>query len=66
MVKTKKTAVINKKLCVGCGCCQAVCPLKAVTVQGGMFAVVNTDLCVGCGKCVKACPACVIKVEVQA
>ena len=27
-------AVINEALCVGCGCCVAVCPTRAIDVNG--------------------------------
>lgn len=61
MGKTKKYAAVGKG-CVACGCCEAACPLKAVTIYKGMYAQVDTDRCAGCGKCQKACPASVIAI----
>lgn len=46
--------------CVACGCCEKVCPLKAVAVKKGVRAIVDPQRCVGCGKCREACPASVI------
>lgn len=60
-----KNAVIDKKLCVACGCCQKVCPRSAVTIRHGVYAEVDRKLCVGCGICQKACPASVITMEVN-
>ncbi|MDR1962118.1 MAG: 4Fe-4S binding protein [Gracilibacteraceae bacterium] len=48
--------------CVACGCCEAICPQKAVAVYKGVRAVVNEEKCVGCGKCAKTCPAVAISV----
>jgi NAD-dependent dihydropyrimidine dehydrogenase PreA subunit len=44
--------MINKKNCVGCGACVAVCPMK-VMVQKAESPV---SKCIACGICVKACP----------
>lgn len=62
-IKKRKKAFVDQKLCVACGCCVKVCPLKAIDVLKGITAHVNTDKCVGCGKCAKECPASVITVQ---
>ncbi len=49
-------SIVNRRLCTGCGVCQAVCPFKAVEVdpKDGV-AVVNEALCKGCGICASTC-----------
>ena len=60
----KKKAIVDEKLCVGCGCCAAACRLGAISVPQGVCAVVDPEKCVGCGMCAKECPAGLIRVEV--
>ena len=54
LTQNPKTGVymINKKLCVGCGKCVEVCPMKVMVQKDG--GVVSK--CIACGICVKACP----------
>jgi len=55
-------SVVNKKRCTGCGVCEAVCNVNAITLspdkdyEGKRRANVNPKACVGCGACVSACP----------
>ena len=56
----RKKAVVERELCVACGCCMTACRVGAITVPCGVYAVVNNAKCVGCGMCVKQCPASVI------
>ena len=58
----KKKAVIDTRICVGCGCCAKVCPLGAVTVPYGIHAVIDSAKCVGCGRCSTECPASIIEI----
>ena len=44
----------DKKKCVGCGACAAVCPHKAIRMQEGKTKVDRTS-CQGCGNCVPVC-----------
>lgn len=48
-----KPSVVVKK-CTACGCCVALCPAKAVTLEGEK-AFINPQKCVGCGECLCAC-----------
>jgi len=61
-MRKNKKAVVDKSLCVSCGCCVKVCPRGAIGVPNGVYAVVDEDMCVGCGLCAKECPASVIEV----
>ena len=59
----KKKAIINKKLCVACGCCLTACKLGAISIPTGTNAIVNLDKCVGCGMCAIKCPASIITIS---
>ena len=58
----KKTAAVDSRLCVACGCCVRVCPLSAIRIAHGVTAVVDPARCVGCGRCAAECPASVIQI----
>ena len=48
-----------KKLCVGCGACQGICPQHAINLSnknGFLSLSVNPKKCSGCGLCIKICP----------
>lgn len=40
--------------CVGCGACQAECPVDAIK-EGDIF-VIDPDQCIECGACQGVCP----------
>ena len=61
--KPRPKAVVDKSLCVACGCCVKVCPLSAIQIMKGVTARVDSTKCVGCGKCVRECPASVITLK---
>ncbi len=46
--------------CLGCGDCKAVCPEKAIEVEGKL-AKINPDKCISCGACIIACPKHIIE-----
>lgn len=64
-MQSKKSyrAVIDRALCVACGCCQKICPRDAIHIEQGIFAVADHAKCVGCGLCVRECPASVISLQ---
>jgi len=53
-------AVVDEKLCTGCGNCVETCPFGAISMykQEGVLDLSQIDplLCKGCGNCVVACP----------
>lgn len=63
--KNRKYPCINRKQCVGCGCCIKACPRGAMSVPKGIYASVDLEKCVGCGLCSRACPADVIEMKNQ-
>ena len=60
IAQNAKTGVymINKKLCVGCGACVAVCPMKVMVHKPEN----PVSKCIACGICVKACPMEVLEI----
>jgi electron transport complex protein RnfB len=48
-------AVIDSKLCTGCGICIERCQVQAISEKNGL-PVVNRLRCIGCGLCVSGCP----------
>ena len=61
--KKRRTAVVDQRVCVACGCCVKVCPLRAIEIVRGVMAQVDETKCVGCGKCARECPASVIEIR---
>jgi ferredoxin len=55
------------KECVGCGKCEKVCPVLAISMtnnnEGKSVAVVDHEVCLGCGVCVRSCPKNAIELE---
>ena len=53
-------AVVDEKLCTGCGNCVEVCPFGAISMHNreGELDLSQIDplLCTGCGNCVVVCP----------
>jgi dihydroorotate dehydrogenase/NAD-dependent dihydropyrimidine dehydrogenase PreA subunit len=58
----KKVAIINEKLCNGCGLCERVCVYKAPK-KIELVAEINRDLCQGCGLCPSICPKGAIELD---
>jgi uncharacterized protein (DUF362 family)/Pyruvate/2-oxoacid:ferredoxin oxidoreductase delta subunit len=45
---------VNKKICVGCGDCQRICPAAAVTIENGK-ACIKRSKCILCMCCSEVC-----------
>lgn len=59
----RKTANINQKLCVACGCCMTACKVNAISIPNGAYAIFDKAKCIGCGMCAKKCPASIITIS---
>ena len=59
----KKTAFVDKNVCVACGVCTKTCPKQVINIINGCYAKVDKEKCVGCGICKKNCPAGCIEVR---
>jgi len=49
------TRETDEDLCNGCGACAEICPVQAVSLEGGRPSV-DRDWCIGCGVCSTVCP----------
>lgn len=47
---------INSKNCIGCGCCQDMCPVDSIAELNQRFFIDQT-VCIECGECQSVCPA---------
>ena len=54
-------AVVDERLCAGCGTCAETCAFQAIHLERGegvlSMAQIAPLLCKGCGNCVTACPS---------
>jgi formate hydrogenlyase subunit 6/NADH:ubiquinone oxidoreductase subunit I len=48
--------------CNNCGACDGVCPVDAISEQGGKH-VIDMEECIDCGACDDVCPVDAIKPE---
>lgn len=46
---------VERKLCIGCGKCEQICPAKAITLKDGIPAIRRKD-CIRCFCCQEFCP----------
>lgn len=53
--------VPKNKICTGCGTCEAICPVGAISIRlvddARYEPKVNNKICINCGLCRKVCPA---------
>jgi uncharacterized Fe-S center protein len=47
--------IVYTKSCTGCGECEKVCPVKAITIENNK-SVINGVKCIGCATCIAVCP----------
>lgn len=53
--------IIDKDTCIGCGTCEAECPVGAISVDGDGKYIINPEECIECGACEGVCPVEAIK-----
>lgn len=47
---------VNKKTCIGCGTCVAICPVGAISFDAKGKAEIDEKKCIHCGACEASCP----------
>jgi len=62
----KKTVVIDKDKCIGCGLCIPKCPKSIIKIIDGKATVVDEFFCDKLGGCVALCPQQAITIKVEA
>ncbi len=55
--------VIDKETCIGCGSCEATCPVSAISADDDGKYVIDADSCLSCGACAGGCPVDAISEE---
>ncbi len=58
----KRVVKKDKDLCIDCGACVSLCPVKAISVDEDWTVDVNDEECIGCKLCTYSCPTKAIKV----
>ena len=58
----KRVVKKDKDLCIDCGACVSICPVKAIVIEDDWTVDVNDTECVGCKLCTYSCPTKAIKV----
>jgi ferredoxin len=53
---TNYYSAVDADLCTGCGTCEELCQMSAITLEDGI-ASINLDRCIGCGICIANCPS---------
>jgi len=57
------TLELDRKTCVGCGMCVAVCPHGVFALHGVRAEIRDLDACMECGACAVNCPVGAIGVD---
>lgn len=57
-VLTPKQIQINNELCIECGACISLCPVKVIGIESDNTINFSVEKCLGrtCGLCIDACP----------
>ncbi|MDD3985989.1 MAG: 4Fe-4S binding protein [Methanobacterium sp.] len=58
----KRVLKKDDKLCIDCGACISLCPVKAIEIDKDWTVNVKDKECVGCNLCTFSCPTKAIKI----
>jgi NAD-dependent dihydropyrimidine dehydrogenase PreA subunit len=58
----KRVVKKDTDLCIDCGACVSICPVKAIIIEEDWTVDVNDKECVGCKLCTYSCPTKAIKI----
>lgn len=61
IIPIKKVVKKDVEMCIDCGACVSLCPVKAICVEEDWTIEVDNQLCIGCGFCTTSCPTSAIK-----
>jgi electron transport complex protein RnfB len=56
LVANPYVAQHESELCIDCGACLEICPMDALSMDGGGGIRFEQQRCIGCGLCVSVCP----------
>jgi len=54
-ISKNKAIHLDRRTCLACGACTAVCPVEALIILG-LELTVNEELCISCGIAENVCP----------
>lgn len=54
----------DEEICTGCGACEEICPVQAITMEDD-GPVVDLDWCIGCGVCATVCSEDAVRMELK-
>ncbi len=58
----KRVVKKDEELCIDCGACISLCPVKAISLDNDWTVCVDDNECIGCKVCTYSCPTKAIKV----
>ena len=58
----KRVVKKDEELCIDCGACVSLCPVRAISLDKDWTIDVNDKECIGCKLCTYSCPTKAIKV----
>ena len=55
--------MVDKKKCIGCGTCVAICPVGAISFDNDGKARIDRNICIRCYSCQASCPVGAIDID---
>ena len=60
--RIKRVVKKDEDICIDCGACVSLCPVRAISLESDWTVEVNDKECIGCKLCTYSCPTKAIKV----